>query len=121
MAPPEAPAKTQKKPKKLKASVPSQSSPHSYLHTHAARTDVWVRGTANNGLEYFYNTVTGGELMFETHTRVRLCSSSLTVCLISESRWEKPDGFVDESSSSATGQMQVKPPVRESVCESVSL
>lgn len=82
VAPPEAPAKTQKKPKKLKASVPSQSSSHSYLHTHAARTDVWVRGNANNGLEYFYNTVTG------------------------ESRWEKPDGFVDESSSSAAGQMQ---------------
>uniref|UniRef100_A0A8C2JSR5 WW domain-binding protein 4 n=1 Tax=Cyprinus carpio TaxID=7962 RepID=A0A8C2JSR5_CYPCA len=75
VAPSEAPAKTQKKPKKLKASVPSESR-SSY------RTDVWMRGTGNDGLEYFYNTVTG------------------------ESQWEKPDGFVDESSSSAAGQTQ---------------
>uniref|UniRef100_A0A673IPQ6 WW domain binding protein 4 n=2 Tax=Sinocyclocheilus rhinocerous TaxID=307959 RepID=A0A673IPQ6_9TELE len=71
----EAPAKTQKKPKKLKASVPSESS-------GGGRPDVWLRGTTNNGLEYFYNTVTG------------------------ESQWEKPDGFMDESSSSAMGQTQ---------------
>ncbi|XP_016361124.1 WW domain-binding protein 4 isoform X2 [Sinocyclocheilus anshuiensis] len=75
VAPSEAPAKTQKKPKKLKASVPSESS-------GGDQTDVWLRGTTNNSLEYFYNTVTG------------------------ESQWEKPDGFMDESSSSAMGQTQ---------------
>ncbi len=101
MAPSEAPAKMQKKPKKLKASIPSQSSSGG-----GKRTDVWVRGTANDGLEYFYNANTGGELMIETHTCVCTCSSSLTVCFISESRWEKPDGFVDESSSSAAGQIR---------------
>uniref|UniRef100_A0A672KD53 WW domain-containing protein n=1 Tax=Sinocyclocheilus grahami TaxID=75366 RepID=A0A672KD53_SINGR len=75
-----------KKPKKLKASVPSESG-------GGGRPDVWLRGTTNNGLDYFYNTVTG------------------------ESQWEKPGGFMDESSSSAVGQTQVK----LSVCDSASL
>ncbi|XP_052414179.1 WW domain-binding protein 4 [Carassius gibelio] len=75
VAPSVAPAKTQKKPKKLKASVPSGSS-------SGERTDVWMRGTMNDGLDYFYNTITG------------------------ESQWEKPAGFVDETSSSSAGQIQ---------------
>lgn len=106
----EAPVKTQKKHKKQRASVPSESSSRD-------RIDVWLRGTTGDGLEYYYNTVTGGELMFDMHTCVCPCSSSLTVSLISESQWDKPDGFVDESSPSAMGQTQV----RASLCTSVSL
>ncbi|XP_050969315.1 WW domain-binding protein 4 [Labeo rohita] len=71
----EAPVKTQKKHKKQRASVPSESSSRD-------RIDVWLRGTTGDGLEYYYNTVTG------------------------ESQWDKPDGFVDESSPSAMGQTQ---------------
>ncbi|KAL1272196.1 hypothetical protein QQF64_028058 [Cirrhinus molitorella] len=74
VAPPAAPVKTQKKPKKQRASVPPESS------GSGGRIDVWVRGTTDEGMEYYHNTITG------------------------ESQWEKPDGFVDESSSSAAGQ-----------------
>ncbi|XP_077103594.1 WW domain-binding protein 4 [Siphateles boraxobius] len=48
-----------------------------------SRPDVWVGGTTGDGQVYYYNTTTG------------------------ESQWERPDGFLDESSSSsAAGHMQ---------------
>uniref|UniRef100_A0A673NBG1 WW domain-binding protein 4-like n=1 Tax=Sinocyclocheilus rhinocerous TaxID=307959 RepID=A0A673NBG1_9TELE len=121
VAPSEAPVKKQKKPKKLKASVPSESS-------GGGRPDVWLRGTTNNGLLYYYNTVTGGELMFEMHTCVRPSPSSLTVAgktdlsggawmeAVSfdgymyyyntergESIWEKPDDFSAEDDVAPPG------------------
>uniref|UniRef100_A0A8C1NHE0 Uncharacterized protein n=1 Tax=Cyprinus carpio TaxID=7962 RepID=A0A8C1NHE0_CYPCA len=92
VAPSEAPVKKQKKPKKQSASVPSES-----------RLDVWLRGTTNNnGLLYYY-TVTGGELMFETHA-----------CPAVSSLWETPDGFVDESSSRAHQKPRKEEPVQAS-------
>uniref|UniRef100_A0A671NRM7 WW domain-containing protein n=1 Tax=Sinocyclocheilus anshuiensis TaxID=1608454 RepID=A0A671NRM7_9TELE len=86
VAPSEAPVKKQKKPKKLKASVPSESS-------GGGRPDVWLRGTTNNSLLYYYNTVTGGELMFET----RVCGRELVISRRTSGAWMEavsPDGYM---------------------------
>ncbi|XDV35143.1 hypothetical protein PO909_005145 [Leuciscus waleckii] len=82
LPPPEPPAaKTQKKPKKRPANVTSGNMPSGT--SSRSRPDVWVGGTTGDGQLYYFNTTTG------------------------ESQWEKPDGFLDESSSSSVvGHMQ---------------
>lgn len=74
--PSEAPVQTQRKPQKQKRFEARKEVEVTTETSSSSELDAWVKGTTDDGLEYFYNTQTG------------------------ESQWDKPEEFQGESVSS---------------------
>lgn len=109
------PAKPQPRPQVRPQPKKQQKKAGKGSRKVAQRTDeqVWVEGLTDDGYTYYYNTITGGE---ESCRVIKVCIACIhfifkvsfiiafVYLYMTESKWDKPEGFQGESSASAQTQ-----------------